>query len=109
MKKLGRGGACPHGNLCDLDSPAKQSRRGSQLLSEAEPGKSYSVRSVYERDPSWANCWTSAGIRPGSEFHLRERNYDQTLSLDTDRGRHRAGQPGGRERSGCAAGSAGKR
>jgi hypothetical protein len=50
VKKLGRGGACPHGNFGIVDSPAQKRRRGYKPLSEAESGQSYAVVSVYERD-----------------------------------------------------------
>src|SRR3954464_11116476 len=49
-KKLGRRGACPHGNEATPENPATRRKRGLQLLSEAEPGKNYFVESVYERD-----------------------------------------------------------
>ena len=86
VKKLGRGGACPHGNFAILDSPAQKRKRGYKLLSEAEPGQSYTVASVYERDARLGELLDTRGIRPGSELYLRECNYDQTLSIDTSAG-----------------------
>ena len=86
VKKLGRGGACPHGNFAIVDSPAQKRRRGYKLLSEAEPGQSYTVASVYERDSKLGELLDRRGIRPGSELYLRERNYDQTLSIGTSAG-----------------------
>src|ERR1700704_5961806 len=50
LAKLGRGGACPHGNLSEMEGPASRRRRGLLLLSEAEPGRSYRVSGIYERD-----------------------------------------------------------
>src|SRR5467141_4914215 len=38
LARLGRGGACPHGNLSELESPSSRRRRGLLLLSDAEPG-----------------------------------------------------------------------
>ena len=86
VKKLGRGGACPHGNFAIVDNPAQKRRHGYKLLSEAEPGQSYTVASVYERDSKLGELLDRRGIRPGSELYLRERNYDQTLSIDTSAG-----------------------
>ena len=86
IKKLGRGGACPHGNFATVDSPAQKHRRGYRLLSEAQPGQSYAVASVYERDSKLGEFLDKHGIRPGSELYLRKRNYDQTLSIDTSAG-----------------------
>ena len=93
VKKLGRGGACPHGNFATFDSPAQKSRRGYRLLSDAEPGQSYIVASVYERDSKLGELLDKRGIRPGSQLYLRERNYDQTLSIDTSAGAIVLGSP----------------
>lgn len=93
VRKLGRGGACPHGNFAILESPAKKRKRGYQLLSDAEPGRSYVVSSVYERDARLGELLDSRGIRPGSELYLRERNYDQTLSVKTSAGAIVLGRP----------------
>lgn len=86
FKKLGRGGACPYGNFAIVDSPAQKRRHGYKLLSEAEPGQSYTVASVYERDSKLGELLDRRGIRPGSKLDLRGRNYDQTLSIDTSAG-----------------------
>src|SRR6202048_5289875 len=43
LAKLGRGVACPHGNLTELERPASRRRRGPLLLSEAEAAQRYSV------------------------------------------------------------------
>ena len=93
VKKLGRGGSCPHGNHAIVDSPAKRRKAGLTLLSEAEAGESYSVASVYERDAVLCELLDRRGLRPGSEFHLRERNYDRTLSLETTEGAVVLGTP----------------
>jgi DtxR family transcriptional regulator, Mn-dependent transcriptional regulator len=93
VKKLGRGGACPHGNFATFDSPAQKSRRGYTLLSEAELNQSYTVVSIYERDSKLGELLEKRGIRPGSELHLRERNYDQTLSINTAVGAITLGRP----------------
>src|SRR4051812_31755313 len=43
LARLGRGGACPHGNLSELESPASRRRRGLMLLSQAQAGGKYRV------------------------------------------------------------------
>ena len=50
LAKLGSGGACPHGNLSELESPVSRRRRGLLLLSQAQPGNNYVVSGIYERD-----------------------------------------------------------
>jgi DtxR family transcriptional regulator, Mn-dependent transcriptional regulator len=93
VEKLGRGGVCPHGNSAILDSPARKRRHGYKVLSESEPGQSYTVASVYERDSKLGELLDRRGVRPGTELYLRERNYDQTLSIDTSSGGIVLGKP----------------
>jgi DtxR family Mn-dependent transcriptional regulator len=81
LSKLGRGAACPHGNLTEVESPASRRRRGLLLLSEAEVGKNYIVSGIYERDRHLLEFLEARGIRPGAKLSLIERNYDKTLSI----------------------------
>jgi DtxR family Mn-dependent transcriptional regulator len=83
LAKLGRGGACPHGNLSEMESPVSRRKRGLMLLSEAEAGHSYRVSGIYERDRNLLEFLEARGIRPGSDIRLSECNYDKTLSLQT--------------------------
>ena len=92
LKRLGRGGICPHGNLMTPESPASRRRRGLVLLAQAEPGKTYVVRSVYERDPRLLEFLDGRGVRPGERIRLLDRNYDQTLTISTKRGELPLGQ-----------------
>jgi len=86
LNKLGGGGACPHGNLSEMESPASRRRRGLVLLADAEPEITYTVNSIYERDRRLLEFLEHRGIRPGARLRLVERNYDQTLSLSTAAG-----------------------
>ncbi len=86
LAKLGRGGACPHGNLSELESPLSRRRRGLVLLSHAEVGKKYLVSGIYERDRNLLEFLEQRGIRPGAVVNVQGRNYDQTLNLATDAG-----------------------
>lgn len=86
LKRLGRGGACPHGNLSELESPGSRRRRGLLLLAHAEAGKSYQVSGIYERDRHLLEFLEHRGIRPGARLHVSGRNYDHTLTLVTDAG-----------------------
>ena len=65
---------------------ATRRRRGLVLLAQADPGKSYVVRSVYERDPRLLEFLDGRGIKPGERIRVVDRNYDQTLTLATKRG-----------------------
>jgi len=86
LAKLGRGGACPHGNLTELESPGSRRRRGLLLLADAEAGSNYAVSGIYERDRHLLEFLEHRGIRPGARLHVSGRNYDQTLTLATDAG-----------------------
>ena len=83
LARLGRGGACPHGNLSEVESPASRRRRGLLLLAEADSGRSYLVSGIYERDRHLLEFLEARGIRPGARLSLLERNYDKTLSIKT--------------------------
>jgi DtxR family Mn-dependent transcriptional regulator len=86
LARLGRGGACPHGNLSELESPSSRRRRGLLLLAHAEAGGTYLVSGIYERDRRLLEFLEHRGIRPGAQVHVSGRNYDHTLTLDTDAG-----------------------
>ena len=86
LAKLGRGGACPHGNLSELESPLSRRRRGLLLLSQTEVSKKYLVSGIYERDRKLLEFLEQRGIRPGAGINVRGRNYDQTLNLTTGAG-----------------------
>lgn|SRR5215467_11504871 len=83
LAKLGRGGACPHGHLSELESPLSRRRRGLLLLVDAEPGKTYRVSGIYERDRRLLEFLEARGIRPGARVSVAGKNYDQTLTLKT--------------------------
>jgi DtxR family Mn-dependent transcriptional regulator len=69
-EKLGYGGACPHGNMVGLDSPAERRRRGLKPLAEARPNERLSVASVFERDRGLLEYLDGAGIRPGARLEV---------------------------------------
>jgi len=93
LAKLGRGGACPHGNLSEMESPGSRRRRGLLLLSDAEPGQRFRVSGIYERDRHLLQFLEARGIRPGAELGLVESNYDKTLSIRTAAGEMVLGRP----------------
>ncbi len=86
LAKLGSGGACPHGNLSEMESPASRRRRGLVLLSDADLDQTYTVNGIYERDRGLLEFLEHRGVRPGAKLRLLERNYDQTLTLSTPAG-----------------------
>lgn len=87
LARLGSGGACPHGNLSEVEGAASRRKRGLVLLADAEPGSHYTVSGIYERDRQLLEFLEARGIRPSSKLHLLERNYDQTVTLSTSSGK----------------------
>lgn len=92
-QKLGPVGICPHGNPVVPERGAARRRRGLRLLAEAEPGNSYQVSSVYERDGTLLRFLDERGIRPGARVMVLERNYDQTLTLIAGKAKVSVGGP----------------
>jgi len=92
-EKLGPAGTCPHGNPVIPERSEARRRRGLRLLSEAEPGKGYRISSMYERDSALLRFLDERGIRPGATLQVLERNYDQTMTLITDKNKVSVGGP----------------
>jgi DtxR family Mn-dependent transcriptional regulator len=68
--KLGTEGACPHGNMVEMDSPGARRRRGLKPLDEAVAGERLTVSSVFERDRKLLEYLDRAGIKPGVEVEV---------------------------------------
>lgn len=92
-ERLGVERPCPHGNLPVPESPARRRRRGLRSLDEAEPGRRYRVASVFERDRKLLEFLEDRHIRPGAELAVVAHHYDQTVSLETERGVLAVGKP----------------
>ena len=92
-EKLGEGGACPHGNAMLPESPAERKRRGELPLSEAAPGRRYTVISLHERDPKLLLFLHGAGIGPNRSLRVVSQNYDQTVSIELSTGVSILGRP----------------
>src|ERR1051325_3625960 len=86
LAKLGSAGACPHGNLSEMESPSSRRRRGLVLLADAEVDTAYTVSGIYERDRGLLEFLEHRGVRPGARLRLLERTYDQTLTLNPPTG-----------------------
>src|ERR1700741_4327195 len=70
LAKLGRAGACPHGNLSEMESPGSRRHRGLLLLAQAEAGKNYVVSGIYERDRRLLEFLEERAIRPGASLQV---------------------------------------
>jgi DtxR family Mn-dependent transcriptional regulator len=92
-EKLGEGGACPHGNAVLPISPSERKRQGETPLSEALAGQRYIVTSLQERDPKLLLFLHKTGIGPGQSLRVRSQNYDQTVSIELNKGESILGRP----------------
>jgi DtxR family Mn-dependent transcriptional regulator len=93
VARLGHKDVCPHGNGLSLRSDSERRKHGLCLLHEAEEGKKYQVKSVYERDRKLLEFFDQEGIRPGTVVSLESRNYDGTVTLTVGKSQVRLGLP----------------
>ena len=93
LEKLGEKGTCPHGNSVLPETPEQRRKHGLQLLSEAKELTDYIVCSLYERDPKLLRFLHQAGIEPEGAVRVVQRNYDQTVAIETAKGGFTIGSP----------------
>jgi DtxR family Mn-dependent transcriptional regulator len=86
IEKLGKTGDCPHGNGVLPLTPAQMKRRGFQSLSEAPEDTDYVVSSLYERDSRLLEFLHQLGIGPQVPVRVLQRNYDETVLVQTPKG-----------------------
>ncbi len=93
IEKLGEKGTCPHGNAVLAESPVQLKKRGLVPLYEAVENTSYTVSSLYERDPKLLIFLHRCDIGPGARVKIVGRNYDQTVAVETPSGTITLGRP----------------
>lgn len=93
LEKLGEKGTCPHGNSVLPETPEQRRKHGLQLLSEAKELTDYTVCSLYERDPKLLRFLHQAGIEPDGAVRVVQKNYDQTVAIETAKGDFTIGSP----------------
>ena len=93
LEKLGETGTCPHGNSVLPETPEQRRKHGLQLLSEAKELTDYTVCSLYERDPKLLRFLHQAGIEPEGAVRVVQKNYDQTVAIETAKGDFTIGSP----------------
>jgi DtxR family transcriptional regulator, Mn-dependent transcriptional regulator len=86
IEKLGETGDCPHGNGVLPLTPAQMKKRGLLALSEAPEGVDYLVASLYERDARLLEFLHQIGIGPRVPVRVLQRNYDETVVVQTPGG-----------------------
>jgi len=96
IEKLGRDGACPHGNQINK-SAAERRKLGLRPLWEAAPGSVLRIESMHERDRQLLEYLDRLGLRPGIQVKVISRNYDGTLSLRLGNNPTSLGEAAGRK------------
>lgn len=86
IQRLGLDGTCPHGNSVLPETRTQLKDKGLLPLSEAVEGSSYRIVSLYERDARLLTYLHKLRIGPGSSVRVIERNYDDTLRIETESG-----------------------
>ncbi|MCX6621472.1 MAG: metal-dependent transcriptional regulator [Acidobacteria bacterium] len=81
---LGEDGPCPHGNRLGEDTPGTRRRRSQFPLSEALPGQSVQVMSVFERDRPFLEFLDGLQVRPGSVIQVQSKAWDETLTCEVN-------------------------
>ncbi len=81
LKRFGSNSSCPHG-VPLLGGLAKlRRRRGAAQLSEMRAGESAEILCVYEKDPQFLKFLDARRLRPGARLKVRQREYDETMTL----------------------------
>jgi DtxR family Mn-dependent transcriptional regulator len=59
-------------------------KSGAVRLSDCQPGFSYEVLRVYEKDSRFLEFLESRHLRPGARFRILRREYDETMELSVE-------------------------
>jgi len=81
LSRFGRDSRCPHGVPLFGGMSRLRRKHGAVRLSDAEPGHSYEILRVYEKDPAFLEFLEQRHLRPASHVRVLGREYDQTMSL----------------------------
>lgn len=79
---FGRDGSCPHGNPLVGGLTRLRRRYGAFLLEHAKVGDRVEILRVAEKDPQFLVFIDSLQLRPGQRLRVREKSYDQTMTLE---------------------------
>ncbi len=93
IERLGEKGLCPHGNSILPESPEQLKKRGLVPLFEATLDVNYTVSCLHERDPKLLAFLHHSGIGPNARVKVIERNYDETVTIQTPSGTITLGRP----------------
>ncbi len=81
LKRFGRDSRCPHGVPLFGGMARLQRTLGAVRLSDCEPGHSYEILRVYEKDPKFLEFLANLELKPGVKLRVTHREYDQTMTV----------------------------
>jgi len=81
VKRFGEDSRCPHGVPLMGGLAELRKKFGAMRLSTAEPGASYEVLRVYEKDRRFLEFLEERDLRPGARLRVHKREYDETMSV----------------------------
>lgn len=84
LKRFGAASRCPHGVPLLGGMSNLRRKSGAARLSDCQPGHSYEVLRVYEKDARFLEFLESLHLRPGARFRVHRREYDETMELSVE-------------------------
>ncbi len=91
LERFGRDSACPHGNPF-FGGLARLRRQGVKTLADARPGEKLRAVRVAEHDTDFLVFLEEVGLRPGVEFLVLAKSYDETMTVEVQQGTHHLGK-----------------
>ncbi|MFZ0636252.1 MAG: metal-dependent transcriptional regulator [Candidatus Acidiferrales bacterium] len=81
LRRFGRESRCPHGVPLFGGMLKLRRRLGAARLSDSEPGHTYEILRVYEKDPKFLDFLAGLDLKPGARVRVIHREYDETMTV----------------------------
>ena len=81
LARFGAEGFCPHGVPLQGGLAKLRRKHGAVSLSDVSAGQTVEVLCVYEKDPEFLKFLSGLEIHPGARARIRNREYDETMTL----------------------------
>src|SRR5258706_16000152 len=93
LARFGAEGFCPHGVPLQGGLAKLRRKHGAVPLSEVETGRTVEVLCVYEKAPQFLKFLSGLTLPPGARARIRNREYDETMTLAVGKRRVPLGKP----------------
>lgn len=84
LKRFGRDAVCPHGVPLFGGMSRLRRKLGAVPLSSLRAGEACEILRVYEKDPKLLEFFAERRLKPGTRLRVRERQYDETMTVALD-------------------------